>query len=301
MTTPTTSTNPTTPRMAGGQSVFWALARREIVGYARHPLFLFGAGLTLVVVLLGPDPSTSSLFHVIVPAAGLGIFGVLVMTALVRRSDRAFQAAGSVATTERTRTYALATATVVPFSCGLAFFAWAVWAYHHQPPLPSTMPFGDVGDGWVYAVLFALGAIASAGGPILGLVVARWLDFRGSAAIVAVALVLVTIVMQGLIEPLRYIRVVMPWTYFGGPYGVDGEAERWLILTGSPQWYCAYLVMLCVAGIVIAALHDRDHARAGLVKVLVVVLALAAGFCLLAMTGGVQEVMVNPLPPPPAP
>jgi len=291
----TSATSPGTDRRA-----FSALARHEIVGYARHPLFLVGAALTLLVVLLGPDASSSSLFHVIVPAAGLGIFGVLVMTSLVRRSDRAFAAAGSVATTERTRTYALASAIVVPLTCGLAFFGWAVWAYHHQPPLPSTMPFGDVGDAWVYALLLALGTISAAGGPILGLVVGRWLDFRGAGAVVAVVLVLLTIVMQGLIEPLRYVRVVMPWTYFGGPYGIDGEAERWLILTGSPQWYCAYLVMLCVAGVLLAALHDRDHPRTGLLRGLAVVLVLAAVFCVLAMTGGVQETMVNPLPPPPA-
>ena len=75
----------------------------------------------------------------------------------------------------------------------------------------------------------------------------------------AVGLVLVTIVMQGLVEPLRHVRVFWPWTYFGGPYGVDGDPERWLILSGSPQWYCVYLVVLCALGVVVAALHDREE------------------------------------------
>ena len=70
--------------------------------------------------------------------------------------------------------------------------------------------------------------------------------------------------MQGIVEPLRYVRVFWPWTYFGGPYGVEGDPERWLILTGSPQWYCLYLVALCALGVVVAALHDREQPRAGL-------------------------------------
>ena len=137
------------------------------------------------------------------------------------------------------RTYALASAAVVPFTAGLAFFAWAVWEYHAHPPLDYTMPFGDVGDGWVYAMLFALGTLSTLGGPILGLVVGRWLQFRGAAILCSVGLVLLTIFFQGIVEPLRTVRVFWPWTYFGGPYGIDGDPERWLILSGSPQWYCA--------------------------------------------------------------
>jgi hypothetical protein len=280
---------------ATGSSVFAALAKREILAYLKHPLFLVGAALTTAIVADGPDANSSSIFHVIVPAAGLGLFGLLVMVSLVRRSDRAHEAAGAVVVTERTRTLALATAVVVPFACGLAFFVWAAWAYHDQPPLPHTIPFGGVDDGWVYAVLFALGAISAAGGPILGLVVGRWLHFRGGAAVSVVLLVMVTIVMQGLIVPLRFIRVVTPWTYFGGPYGVEDDPDRWIIMTGSPQWYCAYLIALCVAGVIVAMLHDREQPRQRLVRALVGVGVVAAVCCLLAMTQGVQETMVNPI------
>ena len=69
-------------------------------------------------------------------------------------------------------------------------------------------------------------------------------------------------------EPLRYVRVFMPWTHFGGPYGVDGDPERWLILTVSPYWYGLYLVALCVIGVVIALLHDFEQPRVGLLKLL---------------------------------
>jgi formate hydrogenlyase subunit 3/multisubunit Na+/H+ antiporter MnhD subunit len=185
---------------------------------------------------------------------------------------------------------------VVPFVAGLLFLAWAVWAYHDQPPAASTVPFGDVGYSWSYASMFALGTMSTVGGPLLGLVVGRWLPFRGAGIISAVVLIMLTIVFQGIVEPLRYFREFMPWTYFGGPYGIEGEPERWLILTGSPFWYCLYLVALCAIGVIVAMLHDSEQPRQALFRVLVGVTVVAAVFCVLAMTTGVQEVMVNPLP-----
>jgi hypothetical protein len=277
-------------------SALASIAVHEMKRYARHPLFIVGALLTAAMAVVGPDKTSSSLETVIVPAAALGVFGVLVMASLVRSSDEANSAAGAGVASERTRTLALAAATVVPFSVGLAFFGWAVWAFNDSPPLDRAAPFGDVGSSWAYAVLFALGALPAVGGPILGLVVGRWLSFRGSAIVTAVLLVLVTIVMQGLIEPLRFVRVVMPWTYFAGPFGVHGDSERWLILTGSPQWYFVYLVALCTIGVLVALLHDREASRATLVNALVGVGVVAAVLCALAMTQGVQHTMVNPLP-----
>ena len=161
-------------------------------------MFLVGLALTLTGAVLGPDKTSSSIFHVIIPGTTLGVFGVLVMAGLVRRSDEAHEAAGTVVISERTRTYALAATAVVPFTAGLAFFGWSVWAFHARPPLDYAIPFGtEVGDTWVYSILFALGPVAALGGPILGLVVARYLRFRGAAILTAVALVMVTIVMQG--------------------------------------------------------------------------------------------------------
>ena len=276
-----------------------SLARQEIRAYARHPLFLLGLALTVAGIVGGPDDHSSSLFHVLIPATTFGVFGILVMNGLVRRSDQAHAAAGTVVVSERVRTYALACATVVPFLAGLAFFAWSVWAYHAHPPLASTIPFGGyVGDDWVYAVLFALGVISTVGGPVLGLVVGRWLPFRGAAILTAVAVVLLTMIMQGIVEPLRYARVFAPWTYFGGPIGIEGDPERWMIFTGSPQWYCLYLMALCALGVVVAAWHDRELPRRRLTRLAGGLAVLALAFGVLAMTQGVQEERVNPLPSP---
>ncbi len=235
----------------------------------------------------------------IAPATCLGIFGLMVMAGLVRRSDQAQAAAGTVVLSERERTYALASAAVVPFTAGLAFFAWAVWEYHAHPPRDYTMPFGDVGDGWVYAMLFALGTLSTLGGPILGLVVGRWLPFRGAAILSSVGLILLSIFFQGIVEPLRTFRVFWPWTYFGGPFGIDGDPDRWLILSGSPQWYCVYLVVLCALGVVVAALHDREAPRAGLARLAGVLAVAAVVLATISMVTGPEE-QVNPLPSPAA-
>ena len=284
----------TTPANAG---VLGALARQEIVHYLRHPLFLVGLGLTVVGCAMGADPTSSSLYHVIIPGAALGVFGLVIMTGMVRRSDEAHEATGTVVVTERVRTLALASAVVVPFSAGLAFFAWAVWAWNDSPPAPSAIPFGgEAGDGWAYAIMFALGTLSTAGGPILGLVIGRWAHFRGAAALAAVVLVMVTVVMQGLIEPLRYVRVFVPWTYFGGPLGVEGDPGRWLMLTGSPQVYCLYLVALCGLGVLVALLHDREQPRQGLRGLVAGVAVVALALGTLSMVTGPQEDIANPLP-----
>ncbi|WP_405058239.1 hypothetical protein OG474_36635 [Kribbella sp. NBC_01505] len=278
-----------------GESMLAELTRKEIVRYARHPLFLIGVVL-VALTSSGANTRSSSLDNVIGPAAGLGVIGLLVMASLTRSSDQIADAAGAVVVGERTRTLALVGALVVPFTVGLAWLVWAVWAYSYWPSEPNGAPFGGVSDGWAYANLVALGLIPSLGGPILGLVLGRWVHRRGAAPIFAVLLVAETIVMQGLFEPLRYPRLIAPWTYFTGQMGVPGDNERVGIMTGSPQWYCGYLLALCCLGVVLALLHDREQPRNKLYAVLGVVVVIAVVTCGLAITGGVQEMMVNPIP-----
>jgi hypothetical protein len=281
---------------ARGESMLGQLARKEIGRYARHPLFWVGAVLVALTSIGAPDGAMSSLGNVIGPAAGFGVVGLLVMASLARSSDQMAEAAGAVAVGERTRTLALAAAAIVPFAAALLWYGWAVWAYQHWPSPGNGAPFGGVGDGWSYAVLFALGVIPSLGGPILGLLVGRWVQARGAAPIFAVVLVLETIMMQGLFEPLRYIRLIVPWTYFAGPYGVPDDANRMLILTGSPQWYVGYLIALCGLGLGLALLHDRERARTRLTVAIGVLGVVAVVCCVLAITTGVQADMINPLP-----
>ncbi|HET8600080.1 MAG TPA: hypothetical protein VFL99_07120 [Segeticoccus sp.] len=277
------------------RSVLGQLARKEIRRYATHPLFLLGVVLAAVTSIEQPDEVMSSLGNVIAPATAFGVFGLLVMSSLVRGSDQAAASAGVTAAGERTRTLALAASVVVPLTASLGWLAWAVWAFHRWPTAPRGIIFGPVGDAWAYGVLVALGVLPAVGGPLLGLVLARWANARGAAPIAACVLVLVTVCLQGLFEPIRYGRVFAPWTYFGGPYGTTADPDRVLLLSGSPQWYCGYLGALCALGVVVALLHDREAPRQRLFVGLAVVAAVALTLGTLAMTQGVPETIINPL------
>jgi hypothetical protein len=279
-------------------STFARLARTEAGRYARHPLFLIGLLATIVLTALPGDETavrTTQLLDVLVPALFIGVLGIVTMYRITRTSDRLAEASGAPATSLRTRTAALAAAVAVPFAVGLAWFTFAVVRYQNAVTPPDGLPFGGVGDGWAYGLLFALGAVSCAGGPIIGLDLARWFPRRGIAVITAVGLVIAVMIMQGNIEALRYIRVFMPFTWFGGPIGVEGDDMRMVILTGSPQWYAAYLVSLCVLGLLVALYRDREQPRHRLRVAIIVTGVVAVGLCLLAMTQGVQAELINPV------
>ena len=272
------------------------LARKEIGRYLRHPVFLVGLALVVLASAFGTDDWHSSTLDGLVPAAGLGLFGLIVMASLTKSSDRAAGAAGTVTTDQRTRTLALAAAVVVPFVFALLWFARTVWIYNVSPPAAEATPFGDVSDTYMYMVMFNQGVLSAIGGPLLGLVIARWIPRRGAAPVAVVLMVLVTILLQGIFESIRYGRLVWPWTHFYGPMGIPDDPNRALVLTGSPYWYAAYLLALCVIGVLVALLKDDESPREGLVKLLAVAGVVAVVLCVLAITGGYQETLVNPLP-----
>jgi hypothetical protein len=272
------------------------LAALETRRYARHPLFLIGGVLTVAASLGGAEPTTSTFLLVIVPAAGLGVLGLVAMAGMTRTSRTLSRSAGAPPVPERTQTAALALACLLPFAVGVLWSVWAIWADHQQTTPANGFPFGSVSDGWRAAVLFGEAAMASLGGPLLGLLIGRWSPRRGTAPLAAVLLVAAVIVMQGLFEPLRRVRVVMPWTYFGGPAGVPGDDMRMLQYAGSPQWWVAYVACLCGLAVVAAFWHDPE-ARGPRLRILGIVLLVATIVtCLLAMTTGLDQTLVNPLP-----
>lgn len=282
-------------------STLRALALKEITNYARSWLFLVGLAGTVVLTVMGftDDDGTSSTMNMIVPAALIGLVGVIVMAVLTARSDRAALAAGATAAGERARTLALLAATAVPLAAALAWYAAVVIQFHVQPPSAGAVPFGPIGQGYVLTVMFALGVVSAVGGPILGLLVARWLPWRGSSAIAVVLVVVVTILMQGNFESTWRWHTVWPWTYWYGPLGWqqtgDGPAH-WVALPGSPGWWVVYLVALCVLGALAAVYHDPEANRARLRPAIVAGALLAVVALVLTMTTGLPDAAVNPVP-----
>lgn len=272
------------------------LGALEARRYATHPLFLVGCAVTAAISAMGPDVDTSSLFHAIVPAAAIGLAGIVVMWLLARRSDAASGAAGAVPVGETVRTGALALACLVPFAAGMAWWIWAMVAYEVHPPTVDGFPFGPADNArWVGSVLFVLGPLACLGGPLLGLLVARWTTGRAAPAVAVVGVIAASIVMQGLFDPLIRVRVVMPWTYWGGPLGVEGDGERMKVLPGNPHWWVLYVACLNAGGLVLALLHDREGPRRRLLLLAGGILAVAIPACLLAMWTGIPETLANPI------
>jgi hypothetical protein len=278
---------------------FGTLARKEIVRYVRHPLFWVGSALLAAFTVfdaVSPDKWGSTTLSGLGPAAVMGLFGLVIMASLTRSSDRAAEAAGAVSMSERSRTLALASAVVVPFSFGLVWFVSAVISYQQHPPAPEAIPFGPVDDSFIYATMFAQGVMSCIGGPLLGLVIGRWLPRRGVAPVALVVVVLITILMQGLFDFNERWREIWPWVHFHGPTGVEGDPNRWSVHTGSPYWYIGYQAALCAIGVLVAMLRDAESNRRGLVRALVVVGVVALALLALTITGGYDEVLYNPLP-----
>lgn len=283
-----------------GAATLRTLARREIGHYARSWLFLIGAAGTAVLTVTGfvQDDGSSSTMSMIVPAALLGLLGLVIMANLTVRSDRAAEAAGALAVGQSTRTKALAAAVCVPVAAALAWFVVAMVQYRVQPTEAWAVPFGPVRDEYVWAVMFALGVVPAASGPILGLLVARWLRWRGSAVVVAVVVVVVTIVMQGNFQSTWRWHMVWPWTYWYGPVGwgdTGGDGAPWKELPGSPLWWLVYLVGLCVLGVLVALYRDPEGNRTRRRRQVAVVAVVAVAALLLTMTTGLPDPVINPL------
>ncbi len=256
-----------------------------------------GAGTLGCLLGLGHEPLSAGFFNPIVPATGLGVLGLVAMAGMARNARTLSRASGAAPVPERAQTGALALACLLPFTVGLAWFAWNVYLFHQYPPSPNGFPFGPVADDelWKLAVLFGEGPMAALGGPLLGVLIGRWFPRRGIAPLCAVLLVSLVVVFQGYVEPVRSIRLFSPWTYFGGPAGVEGDPDRMVLYPGSPQWWVVYTAVLCGLAVVGALWHDPE-ARTTKLRVIgaVLILAAVATYGLATFTG-IDHTVVNPL------
>jgi hypothetical protein len=280
-------------------STFGVLARQEIRNYLRSKLFWFGAALTFaldVTMLLDltNDP-TSSGSYMIAPAALLGVLGLVVMFGLTRRSDHAAEAAGAVAVPERTRTLALASAIVVPLSVAILSFIAAVVTWYVHPPAGYVVPPG-ISNAYVLAQMFGDGVLCAVGGPLLGLLLARYFPKRGITAVASVLLVIATILLQGgLIGGGQPYRVFWVWTYFLTQSSQGGPGQHhFTTVPGNPFLWLLYLVTLCALGVVVAVRHDPESDRARLGKLAISLAVVAVVLGVLTMTVGFTESVVSP-------
>jgi hypothetical protein len=244
-----------------------SLARADARRFACHPLFLAGFGLWILilavkvaghhVVTVGvEDPGTFVAFLI-------GVFGFVVAHRLTTSLRRSGDLADTTPTSSQRRTLALCLACLVPMTASLLIVGAIIVFGSIWPP---TMPhggrvawFGYEPDLTILAILLADAVLASLGGPLLGVAVARWAPFRGSALLGMVLLLF--IVMSASSLPAPWFAIA-PWAIFWNEHLEGGVYQSsWVPTSVSPVWYCGYLACLCGLAVVAALARDRGHRR----------------------------------------
>lgn len=265
-----------------------ALARADARRYARHPLFLVPCAILVVALVVDvaqqEGGGTNPLIGTMTIAFFLGVFGFVVAHRLTTSLLRTRELAGTVPVEQQERTLALCLACLVPAAVGLLLAGVIVVENTLWPPdgEPSDLPvtwFGDYPASDVIATLLAAGPVAALGGPLLGVAVARWAPFRGSALLGVVALVVAT-AMTGSDEPGGAERMVSAWPILVDEHTVDDKVVSTTFVTGiEPVWALGWVLCLCGLAVVAALLRDPEHRR----QLLVAggALAVAAAVCFL--------------------
>lgn len=264
-----TAVAPTTTSAEADRATVLALARAESRRYARHPLFLIAVGLLLLSMADGvrqQEQNGSPMNGALLIAFLIGVFGFVVAHRLTTSMRRTGDMVGTVPVGAQQRTLALLLACLVPAAAGTVFLVYMLVTGAIWPPvgLPADAPvawFRDESDLAVLATVIALGPVAALGGPLLGVAVARWAPFRGSALVGVVTLVFVVALPSEASPPWS---VLPPWPILYGEHANSREqlTDSYLIPDVVQGWLLVYLLCLCGLAAVAALLRDRSHRRA---------------------------------------
>jgi hypothetical protein len=257
----------TRPAPPGSVPTLRALALADAVRFAKHPLFLFGVALIVLYAGLYPsdtnsrnDPSTFT----IATAFAIGVFGFVVAHRLTTSLRRTQDLADTAPVSAQTRTASLCLSCFVPAATATALTIYQLFAAHWWPAVDvreggQTAWFHDEPDLAIVAMLVALGPVAALGGPLLGVAVARWAPFRGSALIGMVVLI---VGCTAAIEAAPPWRVLPPWASLVDESAEDGTVNYSQLTDGvKPEWYLGYVLCLCGLAVVAALLRDPPNRR----------------------------------------
>lgn len=252
-----------------GRSTLIALARAESRRYARHPLFLLGVGLLLLSMVEGvrqQEQNGSPMNGALLIAFLLGVFGFVVAHRLTTSMRRTGDVVSTAPVGPQQRTLAVLLACLVPAAAGIVYMVYmlvtgAIWPPEGLPAVAHVAWFRDESDLAVLATMIALGPVAALGGPLLGVAVARWATFRGSALVGVVTLVFLTALPSDSSPPWL---VLPPWPvlYDEHANNRDQLTDSSLIPDVAQGWILVYLLCLCGLAVVAALLRDPPHRRA---------------------------------------
>lgn len=264
----TTVRNPAVDVAPPTTATLRALAVAESRRFARHPIFLLGVAasipLSLVDLLSTGRMYTAPLELIVVPAFFLGVFGFVVghrLTTSMRRTD---DLVGTAPVEQRRRTAAICLACLVPAFFGLLWTACMLVIGQLWPPVgvpagAHVAWFGNEPAVDLLSVFIAGSAVAALGGSLLGVAVARWAPFRGSALLGLVCLLTVVLVPS---ESAARLAALSPFYVFSDGVYENGRYLSSTIRDGvAPTWYLVYTLCLCGLAAVAALVREKTDRR----------------------------------------
>lgn len=286
---------------ATGTPALRAMAGIEARRLARHPAFVVGSllafGVLAAMYFLDDAPDFGDVLSVpVVAAFFIGLPSLVATARLTRSTEVSAESIGTAPGTESRRTAALLLACLVPFTVGLVWTALVVAAAESRGVHEHEWWFGTMPDWQVWSILLALGPVACLGGAVLGVLTGRWLRFPGAAAVMVVALVVVSMVGQ---LPIAYessseLRLWLPWAMFHSGSESDGTSA---VLAGNPAAYLGYLLCLTAGAALVAVWHDRTARTSSMRTAIAGVTVVGLVFMALAMTTGNEDnVDSEPIP-----
>jgi hypothetical protein len=265
-----------------------ALARADARRYARHPLFVIPCAVLLVSAVadqVQDNDGTNPMIPTMTTAFLIGVFGFVVAHRLTTSLRRTHELTSTVPVEQQTRTLSLCLACLVPFAVGIAGAIYMLVTNAISPPdgIPPSAPvawFGDYPAVDVLATLFLMGPLATLGGPLLGVAVARWAPFRGSALVGVVVLVVATSVPASDSHGSA-VRLASAWPVLMDEHVVDGRnLSSTFVPEIEPIWALGWVLSLCGLAVVAALLRDPGHRRQLLVAGGALTVAAASCFAL---------------------
>jgi hypothetical protein len=256
----------TSPPSADTAATVRQLALVDAKRFARHPLFIIGSIATFgfipwAATYRSPSPLVGL---TLLQAFFLGIFGLIIAHRLTTSLRRSHELVDSLPSSEQQRTMALCLACGVPFIAGIAstvVILVSLVVFPPDAPAPDrTMTwFGYYPWLDVVAALLGMGTIAALGGPLLGVLIAKWAPFRGSALIAVVGIFFVCEASTHWPVPWA---VVLPWSALADDHVKNGVMTGSSFVPGvSEVWFCVYALLMCGLAVVAAMLRDPGNRR----------------------------------------
>lgn len=273
------------------------LARYETLRLARHPLFVVAVLLCLLVTVATPfseyateeylartGDTEANMDWPVAPAFLLGLGGLIAMNRLTTSAGRAGDVLRAAPVPEQRRTWALCVACLLPAAIALVCAAYVFTWWMVEPPTAS-VSWHDVTTVDKAAVM-AQGVLAALGGPLVGVLVARWWRWPTAAAVSCLLLIIWTVLslIPDRTALLTLHHMAAPFTLVAANF----DESTW-VLGGNHLWRVTYLAGLCCLAVLGACAHGTEGAaRRRMIRRVAVVAAFTLAALLLSVLFGAE-------------